>query len=164
MGKPVYIEGEALYIRPYFLDKGENLPEGEQKDKILRTGGIYTTQVKLPFDNRDDAEEYLNSKGIPTDGLMGNLLKRVKRDDGSVDIVYKVVRPHEEPNFDEPYMGPPKVLGADNSEWDKEVLIGNGSKITVKLDVWVGTKSKKVRWEAVRVEELIPYEPEEGGF
>lgn len=164
--KIVYLKGKARYIRPYFCDTGENLPDGDLKAKLQRTEGQYNTMVVLPFTNRDEAEEHLNSLGIPTDGMMGNLLKRNKLEDGTVEVVYKITRPHMEPSFKEdPIMGPPKVVDADGNEWDPEVLIGNGSDITVKLNVWIGTKAKKVRWDGIRVDTLVEYtKPEGEGF
>jgi len=163
--KNVYIKGKARYIRPYFLDTGENLdPDSDLKAKLDKTGGVYSTMVVLPFDNRDDAEEYLNGLGIPTDGMMGNLLKKFTNEDGSKEIVYKVVRPHMEPNFEDPLLGPPKVIDSDGGEWNPEILIGNGSDITVKVNVWIGNKAKKVRWEAVRVDDLVEYVAPEGAF
>jgi hypothetical protein len=169
--KTVYLQGKARYIRPYFKDTGENLPEGSDiRNKLESTDGIYSTDVVLPFDNRDDAEEYLNELGIPTDGMMGNLLKR---DKGTKEIYYKVKRPHMEPNMpvekgsDELgfIFGPPKVVDADNNPWDEDVYIGNGSDITVKINVWKGTKVTKVRWDGVRVDNLVPYEGGDGeGF
>jgi len=157
--KNVYLKGKARYIRPYFLDTGENLDDdSDVKVKLMKTGGVYSTMVVLPFDNRDDAEEHLNSLGIPTDGMMGNLLKKITNEDGSKEIVYKIVRPHLEPNFEDPLLGPPKVIDSDGGTWDEETLIGNGSDITVKLNVWIGNKAKKIRWEAVRVDELVEYE------
>jgi len=168
MNKNVYIKGKARYLRPYFLDTGENLdPDSDLKAKLDKTGGVYSTMVVLPFDNRDDAEEYLNGLGIPTDGMMGNLLKKLTDDDGNKEIVYKVVRPHLEPNFEDPLLGPPKVVKVvDDSiqEWDPEVLIGNGSDITIKVNVWIGNKAKKIRWESVRVDNLVEYVTPEGAF
>lgn len=162
MGKKVYLKGKAHYIRPYHLDLGENLEEGSDiRNKIEKTGGIYSTLVKLNFDNRDDAEEYIVGLGIPTGGLLGNLLKRVKNEDGTVDIFYKVHRPHLEPNFDEPVLGPPDVVDEYGAEWNPETLIGNGSDVTVKLDVWIGNKATKIRWDGVRVDNLVPYESSE---
>lgn len=155
--KIVYLKGKARYIRPYHLDTGDNLPDGELKTKLMKTDGQYNAMVALPFDNRDDAEEHLNSLGIPTDGMMGNLLKRVKNEDGSVEILYKITRGHMNHSFQDPLMGPPKVVDASNNEWDPEVLIGNGSDITVKLNVWLGTKAKQIRWDAVRVDSLVEF-------
>lgn len=54
--------------------------------------------------------------------------------------------------------GAPKVLNADNTEYDG--LVGNGSKITAKVAVFDTMKGKGHRLEVVRVEELVPYEPE----
>lgn len=162
MGKKVYIEGEAHYFRPYFLDTGENLEDGDFKDKIMKTEGVYTARIKLNQESRDAAEDYLNGFGVPTDNMFGNLLTR-DRETG--DIFYKVVRGHMEPNFEDPLMGPPKVVDEEGKEWDPEVLIGNLSKLTIKLDVWKGNKATKIRWEGVRVDDLVPYEPtDEGGF
>lgn len=178
MGDKVYIKGKALYLQPYKLDTGDNLPEGSDiKNKIMRTEGIYSTRVVLPFDNRDDAEEYLNSIGIPTNGMMGNLLKKETDAEGNKIITYKVTRPHMEPNFPDPFMGPPAVFTTELKEhreegdnekfhrWDPEVLIGNGSDITVKVDVWKGDKATKIRWESIQVTNLVGYEAPEGeGF
>jgi len=164
MSNKVYLKGKARYIRPYHLDVGANLEDGSDiKEKIMKSDGIYSTMVALPFDNRDDAEEHLNGLGIPTEGMMGNLLKRIKNDDGTVDIVYKIVRPHMEHNFEDPLMGPPKVVDSEGDTWDEDTLIGNGSDITVKLDVWLGTKAKKIRWEGVRIDNLVEYEATDGG-
>jgi len=158
MAKKVYLQGKAHYLRPYHLDTGENLDDNSEiKQKLMKTGGIYSALIELPFDNRDDAEEHLNSLGIPTNGLFGNLLKRIEFD-GEKKVVYKVVRPHEEPNFEDPLLGPPTVIDEESRTWEPETLIGNGSDITVKLDVWQGNKATKIRWEAVRVDNLIPYE------
>lgn len=162
MSKKVYIKGQAHYLRPYFLDTGENLPDDSDiKAKLLRTEGIYQTRIKLPFDNRDDALEYLEGKGVPVDGMMAQRVKREEDAEGNKIITYKVSRPHVEPSFEDSYMGAPKVVDAEGNPWDEEVLIGNGSDITVKLDVWIGTKAKKVRWEGVRVDNLVPYEPQD---
>jgi len=159
MGKKVFIKGKTLYARPFHRDTGENLDDdSEIKQKLQKTDGVYNTEIVLPFDNRDDAEEYLNGKGIPTDGMMGNLLKRRTDADGNKIVVYKITRPHLEPNFEDPVLGPPEVIDSEGDPWNEEVLIGNGSEVTVKLDVWIGTKAKKIRWEGMRVDELVSYE------
>jgi hypothetical protein len=53
-------------------------------------------------------------------------------------------------------LGPPKVLDAGGNAFDK--IIGNGSKVTVKLTVYDTVKGKGTRLEAVRVDEHVPYE------
>lgn len=168
MGKKIQLEGEAYFIRPFHLDKGENLEDGHDlKDKLDKIGGQYSAEIALPqFNNKDDAAEWLSSLGIPVSGMQGNRIKRRKDGDtGEVKILYKIDRPHMEPKFENPHMGPPKVYGPEGDEpWDEEVLIGNGSKVKVELDVWQGKKATKIRWERMRVLELVPYEPEEGGF
>jgi len=170
MNKTVYLKGKARYCRPLWLDKGENLPEDSDiRRKLEQTDGIYSADFVLDFSNRDDAEDYLKELGIPTEGMMGNLLKR---DPETKEIYYKVKRPHMEPNMakekgsDEMgyVFGPPKVVDANNNKWDEETLIGNGSEVTVKLNVWKGTKVTKVRWDGLRVDDLVEYVLEGEGF
>lgn len=55
--------------------------------------------------------------------------------------------------------GPPKVLNADGTEYDFKKLIGNGSKVTVKVSVYDSAQGKGSRLEAVRLDELVEYIP-----
>lgn len=54
-------------------------------------------------------------------------------------------------------LGPPPFLNADGSEYDG--LIGNGSKVTVKVAVYDTGAGKGHRVEAIRVDELVEYVP-----
>lgn len=169
MNKTVYITGKTRYMRPYFKDTGENLEEGSDiRNKLESTDGVYSTDIVLPFEKMKEAKDFLTEKGIPLNGMMGQLLKET--DDG--EIIYKIKRPHMEPNMPVEkgseelgfVFGPPKVVDAENNKWDEEVLIGNGSDATFKLNVWKGTKVTKVRWDGVRIDELVPYESDGEGF
>lgn len=60
---------------------------------------------------------------------------------------------------------PIRVYGADDADWDREVLIGNGSEGDVKIDIrdyGVG-KKKGIYPIAVRVTSHVPYESSEFG-
>lgn len=79
-------------------------------------------------------------------------------DDGTF---YTFRRPHEKLiKKDLVEFGPPKVFNPDNTEFDG--LIGNGSRVTVKVSVYDTMKGKGHRWESIRVEELVEYNPEGG--
>lgn len=54
--------------------------------------------------------------------------------------------------------GPPAILNSDNTEFDG--LVGNGSEVTIKVSVYDTVKGVGHRWETVRVENLVKYEPE----
>lgn len=59
---------------------------------------------------------------------------------------------------------PPEVIDADNKPMDGKT-VGNGSDVTVRLEVYEhgtpgGGKAKAARLEAVRVDYLIPFNPE----
>lgn len=55
--------------------------------------------------------------------------------------------------------GPPEVVKADGSEWDGK-LIGNGSKVTVKLSIYKSKMGPGSRIVKVRVDELVEYNPD----
>lgn len=52
--------------------------------------------------------------------------------------------------------GPPEVLGPDNKPWT--ALIGNGSVVTCKVEVYDSAHGKGTRLAAVRVDEHVPFE------
>ena len=58
----------------------------------------------------------------------------------------------------ETVFGPPAVENPDGTEF--EGLIGNGSTLTVKVSVYDSAMGKGHRLEAVRVDELVEYNPE----
>lgn len=53
--------------------------------------------------------------------------------------------------------GPPKVINADGTDF--EGLIGNGSTCTIKVGVYDTAMGKGSRLEAVRIDELVEYNP-----
>ena len=62
-------------------------------------------------------------------------------------------------------LGPPDVINADNTPFDTgSVLVGNGSKVTVKVNVYDTMKGKGHTLEAVRVDDLVVYERTEMPF
>jgi hypothetical protein len=55
-------------------------------------------------------------------------------------------------------LGPPEFLNADGSEFTG--LIGNGSKVTVKVAVYDTGAGKGHRVEAIRIDNLVEYKPQ----
>jgi hypothetical protein len=58
---------------------------------------------------------------------------------------------------------PPRVMKADGSPWPSSEAIGNGSDATIKLEYYTypqptGGKGSAVRWEALRIDNAIPYD------
>jgi hypothetical protein len=55
--------------------------------------------------------------------------------------------------------GCPRVADKDNNPWPEKVLIGNGSKATIWVQVYETKNGRKgTRLEAVRIDDLVPYE------
>ena len=108
------------------------------------------------------------SEGIPNKGLQAQLFKTNKE---GKDF-YKATRPHFNPKFlnqetgeQGVVMGAPDMLKLVDGEylpwsWDEDGLIGNGSKATVKFDVWDG---KITTMEKVCVTEHLVYEANDRG-
>lgn len=56
--------------------------------------------------------------------------------------------------------GPPKVVDAEGNAWDSSVLVGNGSRVSVVLNVYDTRMGPGSRIARVRIDEHIPYNPE----
>lgn len=62
-------------------------------------------------------------------------------------------------------LAPPLVVMADGITPLQGVLVGNGSDVTTKIEVYefnvpgAGKKGKAIRWKATRIDNLVPYEP-----
>lgn len=64
-------------------------------------------------------------------------------------------------------LGPPRILDVEGDEYEKAPLIGNGSRVTCKVNVYDTPKGKGHSLDAVRIDELVVYEnnadrPDEG--
>lgn len=57
--------------------------------------------------------------------------------------------------------GPPKVVDANGELWDPQVLIGNGSKATLILNVYDTKVGPGSRISRVRIDELVEYKPDQ---
>lgn len=58
---------------------------------------------------------------------------------------------------------PFRIYKADNTPWEESQLIGNGSKVDIKLSIvdWGVGKKKSIYAKAIRVTEHVPYEADE---
>ena len=71
-------------------------------------------------------------------------------------------RPHQKAIRDEMVtFGPPLLINKDDTEF--EGLIGNGSEVTIKVSVYDTKQGKGHRLEAVKVNQLVVYQPPANG-
>lgn len=157
--------GTASYpkLQESSRDMGENLPDGDLKNKLEACQGMYVLNVYIS----DEEKKKMIADGVPNKGMAGQLFK----EDNDGDKFYKCTRKHFNPRFTDKetgekgvVMGPPKVLkevDGQNVEWDWEEdgLIGNGSKVKVRISVW---DDKLVEIKAVKVLEHVPFESTSG--
>ena len=152
----VDFEGTAKFAKVFEhnRDMGENLEDGDQKSKIVDEQGHYVLNVYIS----PETKKQMIADGVPNKGMVGQLFK----EDNEGNIFYKAKRPHFNPRIQGgKEMGPPVVMDAESVAWDDQVLIGNGSKLKVRLDVW---DSKIVTLHAVKVLELTEYVPDSSGL
>jgi len=154
----VDFEGTAKFAKifEHNRDMGDNLEDGDQKTKILSEQGHYILNVYITPETKKD----MIAAGVPNKGMVGQLFK----EDNDGNIFYKCKRPHFNPRINQgegKVMGAPIVMDVDSKEWDDQALVGNGSKLKVRLDVWDG---KIVTLHAVKVLDLVEYVPDNTGL
>ena len=168
MGKKVYVECELEWTKLREEDRDMGPRDGsDMANNFDAKQGIYVVNCVI-----DEAtKSKMVADGIPNKGLQAQLFKTSKE---GKDF-YKATRPHFNPKFRNQETGEQGVVtGAPavlkmvdgeyiNWDWDADGLIGNGSKATVKFDVWDG---KITTMEKVLVTEHLKYEAnnDEGGF
>ena len=168
MGKKVYVECELEWTKLREEDRDMGPRDGsDMANNFDAKQGVYVVNCVI-----DDAtKNKMVSDGIPNKGLQAQLFKTSKEG----KAFYKATRPHFNPKFKNQETGEQGVVtGAPavlkmvdgeyiNWDWDADGLIGNGSKATVKFDVWDG---KITTMEKVLVTDHLKYEAnnEEGGF
>lgn len=140
-----YLKGKGKWVRPHVPDPWGNYkmvlyPDAASLDLIRK--------LSKPLD----------------DGTLG--IKNVisKDEDGE----YITIKRPTEKNYGGQIKGfaPPEVVDANNLPL-RETNIGNGSDVTAKIVVYKhaipgsktgGPKGRACRWEALRVDNLVPYE------
>ena len=168
MGKKVYVECELEWTKLREDDRDMGPRDGsDMANNFDAKQGIYVVNCVI-----DEAtKNKMVADGIPNKGLQAQLFKVSKE---GKDF-YKATRPHVNPKFFDKetgeqgvVMGAPAVLKMVDGEyinwdWEADGLIGNGSKATVKFDVWDG---KITTMEKVLVTDHLKYEADndEGGF
>jgi len=150
--------GTAMFSKVFERnrDMGDNLQDGDQKDKITAEQGHYVMNVKIT----PEVKKQMIADGVPNKGMVGQLFK----EDDQGNAFYKCKRPHFNPRLNKgegDVMGAPMVMDENNDSWDTEVNIGNGSEVKVRLDVWDG---KIVTLHAVKVLNLEEYVSDNTGL
>ena len=163
MGKKVYVDCELEWtkLRPEDRDMGPNDGSDMAKNFDAKKG-IYVVNCIID----DDTKSKMIADGIPNKGLQAQLFKTNKEG----KQFSKATRPHFNPKFKNQdtgeqgvEMGPPTMLKMVDGEylpwdWENDGLIGNGTKATVKFDVW---DNKITTLEKVCVTEHVAYEASE---
>lgn len=120
------------------------------------TGTAQWLKARKPDEkyNNYSVDLYLDDTSMKVFKASGLQLE-VKKDDKGEFVKFR--RPHAKPIKNEMVeFGPPKILDKDGkTEFDG--LVGNGSKVTIKVSVYDSMKGKGHRWESARIDELVPY-------
>lgn len=107
---------------------------------------------------------YPDPKSFEEFKRMGLQQKRKKDEDGEFVTFRRnllkpwKLKPGESPEFD-----PPKVTDEFGGPWDEDKLVGNGSEVTVKLEVYQTANGPGARIEGVRIDKWVEYIPPQEG-
>ena len=165
MGKKVYVECELEWTKLREEDRDMGPRDGsDMANNFDAKQGIYVVNCVID----EAAKNKMVADGIPDKGLQAQLFKTSKEGKS----FYKATRPHFNPKFKNQdtgeqgvVMGAPVMLKMVEGEylpwdWDTDGLVGNGSKATVKFDVWDG---KITTMEKVCITEHLKYEANDDG-
>jgi hypothetical protein len=165
MGKKVYVECELEWTKLREEDRDMGPRDGsDMANNFDAKQGIYVVNCVID----EAAKNKMVADGIPDKGLQAQLFKISKEGKS----FYKATRPHFNPKFKNQdtgeqgvVMGAPVMLKMVEGEylpwdWDTDGLVGNGSKATVKFDVWDG---KITTMEKVCITEHLKYEANDDG-
>lgn len=115
---------------------------------------VYRGQEDTKFGVKYSIELFPDEKSLHNLKASGSRVKARENEDG---VFFKFVRDAtKEIKGEMKDLGPPKVVDSEGKAFSQ--LIGNGSKVTVKLAIYDSRFGKGTRLEAVRVDEHIPYE------
>jgi hypothetical protein len=90
---------------------------------------------------------------------------KLKKDDDGYNMTFSrpTFRDNKRLGTTTPY-APPLVVDKDGTPWPRNTKIGNGSDVTIGLEVYehaqpgTAKKAKAARLKSLRVENLVPYE------
>ena len=120
----------------------------DDRDFKYDANGTYT--VDLVVD--EDVEKEIHACGLQ--------LEPKQTEDGKT--YYKFRRPHIVEFKDGPKeLGPPKVVDKDNKPYPSTTLVGNGSEVILKAEIYDTAKGKGHRLQVVKVLNLVEYEKPE---
>lgn len=90
-----------------------------------------------------------------------NLMQKIKEDEEGKFVTLRryTEKPWKLRAGEDPAFSPPRVTDKDGAEWGTDNLIGNGSGVTVKLEIYKAKDANGARIEGVRVDNWIEYEP-----
>lgn len=164
-----YLQGPVLYacVFPSNMKKeGQYVPEGgeytimigldkEDAKLVKKWNRLYVGKDRDAFEEPKQGSD--EPREVPEGFVDGVLYFTFRRRN-------KVWKKNGE--LIEEWSGAPEVVDADDNPWDPEVMIGNGSICSIKLDVFMGKNAEgkdytSVRIDKIRVDQHVPFEAPE---
>ena len=120
---------------------------------ITLTGTANWTQKLFTPDDEYNTYQFqlvMDDASVDEFNASGSMLKARNVDDG-VAISPKRKADH----------GQPRVVDEAGDEWPEDTAIGNGSKVSCILEMYSTKRGWGTKLEAVRVEELVEFKPDD---
>jgi len=153
------------------LHKNKRITKLATKSKIIYLSGIANWAHRL-FDFDEYRGKKFWSLSLLPDPASVNIIKKhmpskklkVNKDDGTVSVTLRrnVDKPWKLKPGEDPEFTPPVIIDKDGNEWNDRGIIGNGSEVTVKLEVYQTPNGEGSRIESVRVDDWVKYGVEDG--
>jgi len=153
-----YVSGPVMYARVFENNRDLTGFEGQNE----QYDGMYEISVGVPSNqkefkkimswNRMYAPKTTEDKNFGEDkgAVEGMSYFKFKRKHKHVTKAGKIIQE---------WGGPPKIVGPDGkTPWDTSVKLGNGTEVTIKLNVDKpeGSKITYVRLEGIRIDKHVP--------
>ena len=124
---------------------------------VAKWAKVHDPDTKFDPEGSYSLDLFLDDASQAVYDTVGLQLKK-REEDG--EYFYSFKRRHAGQKFGEDHVfGPPAVFGEDGRTRFTG-KIGNGSVVTVKLEVYDSRKGRAHRLDSVRVDELVPYDGE----
>lgn len=111
-------------------------------------------QPDTKFGEKYQIDLYLDPASLDLFNQSGSRSK-IRQDDDGTFIKFSRNRWQKDKDGKDMDMGPPDVLSLDGKAFTENV--GNGSKVTVKVEVYDSKYGKGTRLAGVRVDNLVPF-------
>ena len=123
---------------------------------------VYPGQEDTKYGKKSKIDLYFDDESLKTFKLSGSR-KKLRSDEEGIFSTFTRNIDDINPQTETPYGFPKVVIGSEGNTEPFDKIIGNGSKVVLKVAVYPSKFGMGTRLEGVRVLEHVPYESGDDG-